>query len=283
LQDYIDTSGKNWRVRIEAALDEEGRNLRDQSRHFLLISIDPKSEDSSQPALLQGWLMGAVQRPPWRYPVSDWAAAKAAVANIIREARVTLRRSGQKPSGMWVELATSTRSFDIDYEGIEIRLNDDDAKALAELHPVLLRWRDRLFPSDDFDYDDNWVDAGKRIRKAAALACEFLSAEDRLDKCKNHTGLISLDFIPDSDDKRMKRSRLVSSGAPLVRWRRAEPLDTEQERERLATRVRQSGGATLDQLVSELGKQPGEALFWDDPDRTFDPGQFNLAEITTGK
>jgi hypothetical protein len=283
LQDYIDAGAKNWRARIEAALDEEGRNLRDQSRHFLLISIDPKSEDSSQPALLQGWLMGAVQRPPWRYPVSDWPAAKAAVANIIREARVTLRRSGQKPSGMWVELATSTRSFDIDYEGIEIRLNDDDAKALAELHPVLLRWRDRLFPSDDFDYDDNWVDAGKRIRKAAALACEFLSAEDRLDKCKNHTGLISLDFIPDSDDKRMKRSRLVSSGAPLVRWRRAEPLDTEQERQRLATRVRQSGGATLDQLVSELGKQPGDALFWDDPDRTFDPGQFNLAEITTAK
>jgi hypothetical protein len=284
LQDCIDAGGKNWRARIEAALDEEERKLREQSRHFLLICIDPKSEDSSQPALLQGWLIGAVQRSPWRYPVSDWTAAKAAVAKIIGEARKALRRDGQTPSEMWVELATSMRSLDIDYERIEIHLNDyDDAKALAELHPVLLRWRDRLFHSDDFDYDDHWVVAGKRLRKATALACEFLSVEDRLDKCRNHIGLISLDFIPDSDDKRTKRSRLVSSGAPLVRWRRAEPLDTEQQRQGLATRVRQSGGATLDQLLYELGKQPGEALFWDDPERTFDPGQFNLAEITTGK
>jgi hypothetical protein len=161
-----------------------------------------------------------------------------------------------------------------------VPLNDDDIKALAKLHPVFLRWGPRLFRPEDFDFDEQcWVKVSTGVRKSEALCSKWFLLEHSAEDYCSDLGLISLAFIPESDNARKKRSALVSSGAPLVRWRRLPPVDSEQQKLDLDKRVQATAGTSLDLLVCELGRREGESLFWDDAGRTFDPEQ--LTEIST--
>src|SRR5262249_53390637 len=146
---------------------------------------------------------------------------------------------------------------DLSYESIGVPLNKEDIRALGRLHPVFLRWGTRLF-GDDFD--DEWVKASTCLKGTAALCSSWFPLEQSPEQyCSGH-GLISLAFIPESDAGREKRSELVRFGAPLVRWRRMPPVDTDQERVKLDQRVQTTAGADLDLLVIELARREGEVL-----------------------
>ncbi|MBC8164687.1 MAG: hypothetical protein H7Y20_02310 [Bryobacteraceae bacterium] len=252
--------------------------LRRELRFQLRISVEPNRNVADAPESVEAQLYvsaTALAVRSWREPAAQWDPdVETAIRSIVREAREVVGREYHlDTTTLDVELLVS---WPFMLKAPDRIVLPGPKRTLGQLHPFVLRWRERLLTPWDVDKEP-WSGAKKRYQptRKQAGSVNWVQHGDYagLDK---HAGLAALNFCPKDDSGVDALFEVIGGGVPFVAWLRTDPATWPPF---MADLAQLAAACNLEELPRALRKarfqtSPTEiadhlTLFWDDPESEF--------------
>ncbi len=252
------------------------QKLSREQRFLLSISIDPELGEEL-PSAVEAKLFIAdtaiVINAFGHTPAATWETVKTVVEDIVRQSRrVVIQQYGREEADLEVEFLLSDSFFLEAPDEFIIALNRLNKPRLGKLHPVVIRWRERILNPSDFELTP-WQEAAAKVERKKPSIIHWFDREqsnDPVAACAECKGLVALRFLPKEE-----LYNVIGAGFPFVAWLRSEPVSGNWEQffqqfghwagqhifESLPQKLR-----TIRQRNTDLGATL--TLFWDDPDRS---------------
>lgn len=265
----------------------------DEARGFCLrISVEPnqaaESAESGNASAVAAQLFISESKEaiePWGpWPASTWSEVELLVQKIVRAARkIVIRQYKVAESQLYIEFLLPAPFLLKAPDVVPFNPSEIGEKRLGQVHPVVVRWRERLLQPEDVE-QTRWRNVSEQIatfRKQTAAAI-WLDMKDCGPFCIDlgcKYGVVALLFCPASGDTLKALYKVIDSGYPFIAWVRQAPLSGDfktfqQEFETwikshlLESTPRQLREVRSRSIPRDLAENM--TLFWDDPDEDFD-------------
>jgi vWA-MoxR associated protein C-terminal domain len=246
-----------------------------RERRFLLsIMINPGLDAEPVPSTVDAKVLVAgtavVIKTFPNTSANNWEDVRTVVEDIVRHSRrIVIEEYGRDEADLEIEFLLSDSFFLEAPDEFIIALSRFNKPPLGKLHPVIIRWRERILTPSEFELTP-WQEAAAKVDRGKPSVIQWLDRDqcsDPATACGKCKGLVTFRFLPKEE-----LYKVIGAGFPFVAWFRSEPADGNWDQfvaqfnqwaalhifEHLPQKVH-----TIRQKKTDLGA--ALTLFWDDP------------------
>jgi len=195
--------------------------------------------------------------------------------DIATHLNLALQMGGQMGGQMCIEIMVPEGLMHLDARQL-VWINRGQERNLESLHPVALRWRERMeTPADPIFGTGLWYQAAEQIaarRKLRAARAEWMSRNYDIDTFSrafeqgNFGEFIGLEVESEGEGRAEVVALICNGGLPFACWPRRKGVDLAAAKSQVGNMIAQ---CSFEEVPGMKNKYPlaDLVLLWDDPQR----------------